>query len=74
MYPEFACTHAHLQPKLDVPYDSQEHLEAGKMVVQLLQDLAMPPELKKLDWDTAPLAPSLLVRVRSCALFGHSLA
>ena len=47
-----------------MPYDSQEHLEAGKMVVQLLQDLAMPPELMKLDWDTVPLDSGLLVLVR----------
>ena len=47
-----------------MPYDSEEHLEAGKMMVQLLQDLAVSRDLKKLDWDTVPLESSLLVRVR----------
>jgi len=56
------------QTKLEVPYDSPEKLEAGKMVVQLLQDLAMPPDLKQLDLDRKPLAPSLAVQVRCVRL------
>ena len=54
-----------------MPYDSYKHLLAGRMVVQLLQDLAMPQDLKKQDWDTVRLKPSLLVRVRNS---GHGLA
>ena len=64
--PTSALALAALQTKLEVPYDSLEHLEAGKMVVQLLQDLTLPPDLENLEWDTMTVSPSMLTQVSSC--------